>query len=97
MLEQSQGVTRAQFRLIFGVRDEQSRDRVRVMKASEQGQGSPRTGRARTDLLCTGKEWPKKGQKNRNRSKPGKSRTGSRQHQAEQWSKSKQIWSRPDA
>ena len=84
--EQSQGVAHAQFRLIFGIRDEQGRGKMRVMKVSWQDQGSPRTDRAGTGLRCLGKEWSK-GQKNQDRSKSGKSRTGSGQQQAEQWSK----------
>ena len=70
-------MAQTQFRLISGVRDEQVRGRVRVMELSKQVQGSTRTGKAKTGLLCTGKEWPKQGQNNRDRSKPGKSRTGS--------------------
>ena len=51
---------------------------------SGRDQGSPRTGRARTDqgnartgLLCPGKEQPKQDKKNRGEQRPGKNRTGS--------------------
>ena len=50
------------------------------MEVSGQKQDSPRTGRSRTGLLCPGNDWPKQGQKNRDRSKPGKRRTGSLGH-----------------
>ena len=63
-LEYSQSITWAQIMLVFGVRDEQGRCGVAVMEASGQDQGSPRTGRNRTDqgnaktgLLCPEKEW----------------------------------------
>ena len=81
-LEQSPGIARAQPRVIFGVIDQQGRDRVRVMEVAGQDQGGPRTGRARTGLFCPGKEWPKRGQKNMDRPKSGKTRTGSGQEQA---------------
>ena len=60
----TEGMARAQFRFILGVRDEQ--DRAAGSEMSGWDQGSSRTGRARTDqgntrtgLLCPGKEQPK--------------------------------------
>ena len=72
----------------FGAKDEQDRTRVRDVEAMA-GQGRPRaipgqTDRARAGqdysraaLLRPGKEWPKQDQQSRDRSKPGKRRTGS--------------------